>query len=91
LGAKVGYVISVEDTWYAKRLPDDFVERSGDAFSRITEIVNENWWQHEGVALTRLVEALLPVLEPLENGAERVLDKYRGKCVDVVERWLAGQ
>ncbi|UCG88217.1 MAG: hypothetical protein JSW71_06640 [Gemmatimonadota bacterium] len=87
----MGYVISVEDTWYAKRLPDDFIGRSGDAFSRITQIVNENWWQHEGVALTRLVEALLPVLEPLENGGERVLDKYRGKCVDVVEKWLAGQ
>ncbi|UCG87631.1 MAG: hypothetical protein JSW71_03525 [Gemmatimonadota bacterium] len=71
----MAYVLSMEDRWYAKRLPDDFVAGSGDAFSRIMKIVNENWWGYEGIALTRLVEALLPVLEPLENGDERALDR----------------
>ena len=85
------YAPTVENRWYAKRLPDDFVARSGDAFSRITQIVNENWWEYDGVSLTHLVEALLPVLEPLETGSEKVLDEYRRKCVEVVEEWLAGQ
>ena len=82
-----------EDRWCAKFLPDEFVTRSesGDAFSRIKEIVNENWWDYDSASLTHLVEVLLPVLEPLEIGGERDLDEHRQKCIDVVEEWLAGQ
>ena len=83
--------LAPEDRWYAKRLPDDFVTRSGDALSRIKEIVNENWWDYDSASLTHLVEVLLPVLEPLETGGERVLDEHRQKCIKVVEEWLAGQ
>ena len=80
-----------EDRWRAKFLPDDFVTRSGDAVSRIKEIVNENWWDYDSASLTHLVEVLLPVLEPLETGGERDLDEHRQKCINVVEEWLAGQ
>ena len=77
-----------EDRWYAKRLPDDFVARSGDTFSRISQIVTENWWEHDGLALTQLIKALTPVLEPLAEKAE-ALDEHRDQCVEVVERWFA--
>ncbi len=81
--------MKAEDRWFAKRLPDDFVARSGDTFSRISQIVRENWWEHDGIALTRLIEALTPVLEPLAETTAEVLDEHRDRCIEVVEQWFA--
>jgi hypothetical protein len=81
--------MAIEDRWYAKRLPDDFVARPGDALTRISRIVRENWWQHECEALNQLIELLLPILEPLRNNDGEISDELRGQCVDVVCRWFA--
>lgn len=78
-----------DDRWYARRLPDDYIARGGDAFSRVSAIVAENWWQHQGRALTELVELLLPILEPLQS-PDDVADDVRSRCEEVVSSWFAG-
>jgi hypothetical protein len=80
-----------EDRWYANRLPDDFVATPGDALSRLSKIVQENWWQHGANALAQLIEPLLPILEPLTRTDGEVTDGQREQCQVVVERWLAEQ
>jgi len=81
-------VLTSEDRWYANRIPDDFVAASGDAISRISRIVTENWWQHGADSLAQLVEPLLPILEPLANTGVEVSDRHREQCRSIVERWL---
>jgi len=81
--------MTTEDSWYARRVPDDFVTRSGDVFSRLSKIVTENWWQYSGADLSRLMELLLPVLEPLVGPHAEVSDELREQCVDLVDQWLA--
>jgi hypothetical protein len=81
--------MTAEDKSYAKRLPDDFVARSGDTFARISQIVTEQWWEQDGIALSHLIEALMPVLEPLAIPGEAVHDGHRDRCVEVVKNWFA--
>ncbi|UCG84882.1 MAG: hypothetical protein JSW71_13120 [Gemmatimonadota bacterium] len=85
------HAMTSEDRWYANRIPDDFVASSGDAISRISKIVTENWWHHGANALSQLVEPLLPILEPLASTDGEVSDHHRNQCQAVVERWLAQQ
>jgi hypothetical protein len=77
-----------DDRWYARRLPDDFVARTGDSHSRVLAIVTENWWGYESRALTRLIERLVPILEKLGSVGD-VDDEVRGRCVEAVSGWLA--
>ena len=77
-----------DDYWFAMRLPDDFAARPGNAFSRLWKVVTENWWECEGLELTRLMELLLPVLEPLTETEAVISDELRDKCVHLVDRWL---
>lgn len=81
--------MKAEDHWYARRLPDDFLARSGDTVSRLSKIVTENWWGHDGAELTLLVRLLLPVLEPLKGGDTGISDELREQCVELVDQWLA--
>jgi hypothetical protein len=81
--------MTTEDEWYARRLPDDFVARSGDALLRLSKIVKENWWGYNGVDLARLMELLLPVLQPLTGADGEVSDDVRDRCVGLVGEWLA--
>ena len=81
--------MTAEDKSYAKRLPDAFVARSGDAFARISQIVTEHWWEHDGIALAHLIEALMPILEPLAPPGTVVHYEQRDRCVEVVENWFA--
>ena len=81
--------MTTEDHWYARRLPDDFAGRSGDAFSRLSRIVTENWWDYDGTDLARLMELLLPALQPLMDADTEVSDELRDQCVDLVDQWLA--
>ncbi len=77
-----------EDHWYARRLPDDFVARSGDAMLRLSTIVVENWWGYDDADLTQLVRLLLPLLQPLADSEVTVSDELRDKCVALVDGWL---
>jgi hypothetical protein len=77
-----------DDYWFAMRLPDDFAARPGNAFSRLWKVVTENWSDYEGLELTRLMELLFPVLEPLTETDAVISDELRGRCVDLVDRWL---
>jgi hypothetical protein len=79
----------MDDRWCARRLPDDFIARTGDSLSRTSSIVKENWWEYDDVELTRLTELLLPILQPLTAPEGEVLDELRARCVEVVELWLA--
>ena len=81
--------MTFEDQWHARHIPDGFVRRSGNPVSRISKIVTENWWSHDARDLARLVDLLLPVLEPIsEPGAAAVTEDVLEKCVAVVDHWL---
>ena len=83
--------MTAEDHWYARRLPDDFVSRSGDALSRLSRIVTENWWGHDGAQLTQLIGSLLPILQPFKDARGEIPDEVRTQCVELVDEWLAGR
>jgi hypothetical protein len=78
-----------DDKWYARRLPDDFIVRSGEAPSRLTEVVKENWWGHNSEARSKLVQALVPILNDLLQPDSAVTDEHRDLCEGVVYTWLA--
>lgn len=77
-----------DDRWYARRLPDDFVSRNGDSYSRVSKIAAENWWEYQGRALTELIELLLPILERVRSRSD-VTDEVRAECETTVATWLA--
>jgi hypothetical protein len=81
-------MIGQEDRWYARRLPDDFVSRSGDGAARLHDVVRENWWGHDGNQRARLVRALLPILSDLLHPGARVTDEHRDLCEGIVDAWL---
>lgn len=83
-------VMTDDDRWLARRLPDDFVNRGGDSYSRVSKIVAENWWEYSGRALTELIEMLLPILEPIRSQGG-VTDALRSECESTVAAWLASQ
>jgi len=76
----------------AHRLPDDFVEGGGgSAVQSLIELVGENWDRFAIGTRAELVEALLPILDPLlESGAE-VTDRERGVCEAIVAKWMQRQ
>jgi hypothetical protein len=80
-----------DDRWFARRLPDDFLGKSGDAITRIRTVVTENWWAYQEGELSELAEALLPVLDGLTNPGAQVADDHRLQCEEVVEQWFAGR
>jgi hypothetical protein len=77
------------DRWCARRLPDDYIARTGGPLSRISKIVTENWWECDRVDLARLAGLLLPILQPLTGADGKVTDELRDRCVEVVDQWLA--
>jgi hypothetical protein len=81
--------MTTDDRWCARRLPDDFIARTGDPMSRISTLVRENWWEYDGVDRARLTEMLLPILQPLTDAEGEVPDEFRDRCVEVVDQWLA--
>ncbi|UCG87689.1 MAG: hypothetical protein JSW71_03835 [Gemmatimonadota bacterium] len=84
--------MSDHDLQLARRLPDDFVAGSGgSAAHRLIEIVGENWVRYQIKARTELVEALLPILEPLLKPGARVSDRDRGVCEAIVAKWIGRQ
>ncbi|KPJ92543.1 MAG: hypothetical protein AMS18_07195 [Gemmatimonas sp. SG8_17] len=78
-----------DDRWYARRLPIDFLSRIGDSYTRVAAIVAENWWQHEGRALTELIELLLPILERVKSNGD-ITEELRSECERTVSTWIAG-
>ena len=78
-----------DDKWYARRLPDDFITRSGEAPSRISEVVKENWWDQNAESRTKLVQALVPILKDLLQPDAKVTDQHRDLCEGIVYAWFA--
>ncbi len=78
-----------EDRWYARRVPDDFIARSGDKEERLDTIVSENWWVHDKAHRDELVEALVTVLEDLLQPGAEVTEAHRDTCEGVVSCWLS--
>jgi len=81
-------MIGQDDRWYARRLPDDFISRSGEGTVRLREVINENWWGHECDERAQLVDALLPILADLLRPDARVTDEHRDLCEGIVDAWL---
>ena len=80
------------DLELARQLPDDFVVAGhGSAAYRLIEIVRENWAKHEIKARLELVDALLPVLEPLLEVGARVTEEKRLLCKVIVAKWMERQ
>jgi len=82
--------MSETDRWYARRLPDDFVARCGDAYQRMLGIVTENWWAYDKTALIELVESLAPIVRELTT-ADEITEKHRNRCEVIVAGWMARQ
>ncbi len=83
-------VMTQDDRWLARRLPDDYAARSGDSLMRIETIVAENWWGCDGAAMLDLIEQLLPILQQV-GAREDIDDAVRDCCERAVARWLAEQ
>ena len=83
-------VMTQDDRWLARRLPDDYAARSGDSLMRIETIVAENWWGCDGAAMLDLVERLLPILQQV-GAQEDIDDAVRSRCEKTVAKWLAEQ
>jgi hypothetical protein len=84
--------ISDRDLQLARRLPDDIIQAGGgSAAHRLVELVGENWGQYEMRARAELVEALLPIVEPLLEPGAKATDRERGVCQAVVLKWLERQ
>ncbi len=84
--------ISDRDLELARQLPDDFVGAGGgSAAHRLIELVGENWVRYRISARAELVEALLPILEPLLASRAKVTDRERGVCAAIVAKWLERQ
>jgi hypothetical protein len=81
-------MIEVDDRWCARRIPDDFITRSGEAPGRISEVVKENWWCHDRESRTKLAQALVPILKDLLRPGTEVTDEHRDLCEGVVFAWL---
>ncbi len=81
-------MIGQDDRWYARRLPDDFIARTGEGARRLHDVVKENWWGHDHDDRTQLVEALLPILSDLLQSGACVTDEHRDLCEGIVDAWL---
>jgi hypothetical protein len=77
--------------WYARRIPDDFLARSGEERARLAQIVRENWWAYDEDEQSRLIESLLPLLLELAQPGACVTDQHRDGCERTVAQWLAAQ
>jgi hypothetical protein len=84
--------ISDRDLQLARRLPDDIIQAGGGSVAhRLVELVGQHWGQHEMRARAELVEALLPIVEPLLEAGARVTNRERGVCEAIVLKWLERQ
>ena len=81
-------MIGQDDRWYARRLPDDIIDRKGEGAARIEEVVKENWWGHGDDDRALLVEALRPILAELLAPGAQVTEEHRDLCEGVVDAWL---
>ena len=78
--------ISDHDREMARRLPDDFLQASGDPVERVVDLVNRHWGSYEAKQCTELAQALVAILEELS-----VTDGHRNFCEEVVVGWLSKQ
>jgi hypothetical protein len=78
-----------EHRWYARRIPDDFRERSGQPQTRLDQIIRENWWQYDEHARSQLTHMLLPALLGLSHPDGDVTDQHRDLCERCVAQWLS--
>jgi len=76
-------------TWLTRRLPDDFLARSGDAAERIWGIVGKHWPRYEMSSQAELVRALTPVLRDLLNSGQMVTEEHRKRCEMEIVSWLS--
>ena len=84
--------VSDRDLQLARQRPDDFVEAGGGSAAHgLIELVGENWVRYQMKARAELVEALLPILEPLLESGAKVTDREQGVCAAIVAKWMERQ
>jgi len=84
--------VSDHDLELARQLPDNFVVTGGgSAAYRHIELVGENWVRYQIKPRAELVEALLPIVEPLLEPGVEITSRDRGVCEMIVAVWMARQ
>jgi hypothetical protein len=78
-----------QDRWFARRLPDEFLARPGDPVDRIRPIVARTWWEHDEQHQAALVKVLASGLHDLLRPGTTVTDRHRSYAEHVVASWLA--
>ncbi len=82
-------MISDRDRETARRLPDEFLLGSGDPGDRTTDLVRQHWGSYDGKSRIELVQALVGILEDLDDPGANLTDGHRDLCEKVIVGWLS--
>jgi hypothetical protein len=83
--------ITTQDRAAAQRLPDEFLELSGSAVTRVVELVTRHWGAYGEKKRAQLAEALFPILERQMQPETRITDETRDLCEGLVAAWIFRQ
>ncbi len=88
-GRRARRELSDDDRQQARRLPEEFLARSGTPAERIADVVHRLWTDCPAAVRTGIAEGVLPLLKPLAQDRGAVTEQLRERCAEVVARWLA--
>lgn len=83
--------ITAEDRAAAQRLPEAFRQLSGDARTRVLELVKRHWSTFDDQRRAQLVEALLPIFQKLAEPGAEITDEICDLCEGIVGAWIFRQ
>jgi hypothetical protein len=83
--------VTAKDRAAAQRLPDEFLELSGDSLTRIVELVTLHWGAYDENRRAQLAEALFPILDRLLRPEAQITDETRDLCEGLVAAWIFRQ
>ena len=79
------------DLVIASRLPDEFLQESGEPLDRVILLVNRHWQDLDYSARADLVQALLPIMLDMLAVGEITTAVHQRLCEAVVAVWLKRQ
>jgi hypothetical protein len=83
--------VTAQDRSAAHRLPDEFLELSGNSLTRAVELVTRHWGTYDQNRRAQLAEALLPLFDNLLESRTAVTDDLRSLCEGLVSGWIFRQ
>ena len=84
-------LVSDTDLAQARRLPEEYLSRSGEPEDRLIELINCHWGGYDAIARAQLAQALLPLLLDMTSRRDADVELYQGLCEGVVATWLRRQ